>query len=142
MWNPVGPEPGSIWDGIDLGGPSSAQGHSIFESNFEPCGSAKADPSHASRDQPAARLSDDDRDSDAVKELVSRGSTTRMHVVQLLAPWLSHENHTKDIDFSRSGIRPRWEAGLEHTKHMLEKKPWEGEFDPLEGVILHQRTMD
>jgi NTE family protein len=65
-----------------------------------------------------------------------------MHVVQLLAPRLNHENYNKDIDFSRSGIRHRWEAGFEHTQHMLEKKPWEGEFDPLEGVILHQRTMD
>src|SRR5258708_37854305 len=92
--------------------------------------------------QLAARLSDEDRDSEAVKGLVSYGCTTRMHVVQLLAPRLSRENHTKDIDFSRSGLRHRWEAGLEHTKQMLEKKPWEGEFDPLEVGILHGRPMD
>jgi NTE family protein len=92
--------------------------------------------------QLAARLSDHERDSVAVKELASYGCTTRMHVVQLLAPRLSHENHTKDIDFSRSGIRHRWEAGFEHTKRMLDKKPWQGEFDPLEGVILHEWTMD
>ena len=62
--------------------------------------------------------------------------------MQLLAPRLGRETHAKDIDFSRAGIRQRWEAGFEHTRYMLEKKPWQGEFDPLEGVILHERTMD
>ena len=49
------------------------------------------------------------------------------------------ENHTKDIDFSPTGIRLRWEAGYTHTKSVLEQRPWDGEFDPLEGVILHER---
>src|SRR5712675_1365620 len=138
MWNPVGPEPGSIWEVLhrhkDIQYSSRISSHVVRQKQ-----------THRMRhviSQLAARLSDDNRDSDAAKELASYGCTTRMHVVQLLAPRLSRENHTKDIDFSRSGIRHRWEAGFEHTKHMLEKKPWEGEFDPLEGVILHERTMD
>jgi NTE family protein len=138
MWNPVGPEPGSIWEVLHRH--KDIQYSSRISSHV-----ARQKQTHRMRhviSQLAARLSDDDRDSEAVKGLVSYGCTTRMHVVQLLAPRLSRENHTKDIDFSRSGIRHRWEAGLEHTKQMLEKKPWEGEFDPLEGVILHERTMD
>ena len=138
MWNPVGPEPGSIWEVLHRH--KDIQYSSRISSHV-----ARQKQTHRMRhviSQLAARLSDDDRDSEAVKGLVSYGCTTRMHVVQLLAPRLSHENHTKDIDFSRSGIRHRWEAGLEHTKHMLAKKPWEGEFDHLEGVILHERTMD
>ena len=138
MWNPVGPEPGSIWEVLhrhkDIQYSSRIASHVVRQKQ-----------THRMRhviSQLAARLSENDRDSDAVKELAAYGCTTRMHVVQLLAPRLSHENHTKDIDFSRSGIRHRWEAGFEHTKHMLDKKPWQGEFDPLEGVILHQRTMD
>jgi NTE family protein len=61
-----------------------------------------------------------------------------MHVVQLLAPQLDHEDHTKDIDFSQAGIRQRWEAGYAHTKAVLARKPWMGQFDPLSGVILHE----
>jgi NTE family protein len=53
-----------------------------------------------------------------------------MHVVRLLVPRLDNENHTKDIDFSPSGISSRWEA--------LERKAWEDDCDPLEGVILHE----
>ena len=56
-----------------------------------------------------------------------------MHVVRLLAPQLTREDHTKDIDFSPSGIMQRWDAGYRHTKAVLARKPWLGEFDPLVG---------
>jgi NTE family protein len=61
-------------------------------------------------------------------------------VVQLLAPQLDRESHTKDIDFSRSGIMQRWDAGYAHTKAVIERMPWVGEFDPLSGVILHTQS--
>lgn len=65
-----------------------------------------------------------------------------MHVVRLLAPRLANEDHTKDVDFSPSGIRRRWEAGHADTRRVIEQAPWEGEFDPLEGVILHHPPDD
>ena len=77
------------------------------------------------------------RHSEAVRELASYGCLTRMHVVRLLAPRLDNEDHTKDIDFSPSGIKKRWEAGYAHTSRAIEQAPWEGEFDPLDGIILH-----
>jgi len=65
-----------------------------------------------------------------------------MHVVQLLAPRLDNENHTKDIDFSSTGIRLRWEAGYADTTRALQRAPWNGARDPLEGVILHAPAPD
>jgi NTE family protein len=56
----------------------------------------------------------------------------------LLAPQLDREDHTKDVDFSQAGIKQRWEAGYAHTKAVLARKPWVGQFDPLSGVILHE----
>lgn len=138
MWNPAGPEPESIGEVLhrhkDIQYSSRISSHVVRQKQ-----------THRLRhviSQLAARLSDEERNSDAVKQLAAFGCTTRMHVVQLLAPRLGRETHAKDIDFSRAGIRQRWEAGFEHTRYMLEKKPWQGEFDPLEGVILHERTMD
>jgi NTE family protein len=32
----------------------------------------------------------------------------------------------------------RWDAGYAHTRSVLERKPWIGEFDPLSGVVLHE----
>ena len=82
------------------------------------------------------------RNSEAVRELAGYGCLTRMHVVRLLAPRLDNEDHTKDVDFSPSGIRQRWEAGYASTQRAIEQAPWEGEFDPLEGVILHEPRAD
>jgi NTE family protein len=88
--------------------------------------------------QLAARLPEAERASTAVRELASYGCQTRMHVVRLLAPQLDRETHTKDIDFSRDGIRQRWEAGHAHTKSVLSRAPWRGEFDPLAAVVFHE----
>ena len=59
---------------------------------------------------------------------------------RLLAPQLDRECHTKDIDFSPSGIKQRWDAGHAHTKAALDRSPWVGEFEPLSGVILHEQV--
>ena len=72
-----------------------------------------------------------------MRELARYGCKTQMHVVRLLAPRIENESHTKDIDFSASGIRARREAGYTATGRALERAPWRGEFDPIEGVILH-----
>jgi NTE family protein len=61
-----------------------------------------------------------------------------MHVVRLLAPRLDNESHIKDIDFSPAGIRARWKTGYTDTCRALEAQAWLGQFDPLEGVILHE----
>jgi NTE family protein len=89
--------------------------------------------------QLVARLPEEERKQEAVRELAGYGCPTRMHVVRLLAPQLECETHTKDIDFSREGIMQRWHAGYSHTKAVLQSKPWVGEFDPLSGVILHEQ---
>jgi NTE family protein len=82
------------------------------------------------------------RNSETVRELAGYGCKTQMHVVRLLAPRIENENHTKDIDFSASGIGARREAGYAATTRALEQAPWRGEFDPIEGVILHEQMPD
>jgi NTE family protein len=82
------------------------------------------------------------RESEAVQDLVEYGCLTQMHVVHLLAPPHENDNHTKDVDFTPSGIRRRWEAGYEDMRQALERKPWEGEFDALEGVVLHEQVSE
>jgi NTE family protein len=87
-------------------------------------------------------IPDGDRHHPVVKDLAEYGCKTQMHVVRLLAPRLDNENHTKDIDFSPSGIRQRWEAGYANTMRSLERAAWNDDCDPLEGVILHDPTPD
>ena len=60
------------------------------------------------------------------------------------ACWRHDENEdsTKDIDFSASGIRRRWEAGYDSTRRVIEQEPWQDECDQLDGVILHEPRDD
>src|SRR5262245_13436808 len=134
VWNPDGPEPGTIWDVLHR--QKDIQYSSRIASQI-----ARLKQAHNLRHvitELARKLPAEVRSSAAVRELASYGCVTRMHIVQLLAPRFDNENHTKDIDFSPSGIRMRWDAGYAAARAALERAAWRGEFDPLEGVILHQ----
>jgi NTE family protein len=72
-----------------------------------------------------------------VRELVSWGCGTQMHVAHLLAPRVASEDHTKDIDFTAQGIRVRRDAGHADTMRMIQRAPWTAPADPIEGVIEH-----
>ena len=61
-----------------------------------------------------------------------------MQIVRLLTPSLPNEYQIKDVDFGPSGLRRRGEAGFPNARSTIERAPWVGEFDPLEGVILHE----
>ena len=138
LWNPLGPEPETMWEVVHR------QKDIQYSSRVA---------SHITRQLQTHRLRhvikellghipENVRNSEAVRELAGWGCLTRMHVVRLLAPRLANEDQTKDVDFSASGIRKRWEAGYESTMRAIAQKPWQGEFDPLEGVILHEPRDD
>ncbi|MET4210073.1 patatin-like phospholipase family protein [Bradyrhizobium sp. LA2.1] len=135
LWNPLGAEPTTMAEVLNRH--KDVQYSSRIASQI-----TRQQQAHRLRhviNQLAARLPESERNDPVVRELTSYGCPTHMHVVRLLAPQLNHETHTKDIDFSPSGIMRRWEAGYTHTRSALASKPWEGEFDPLAGVILHDQ---
>ena len=135
MWNPSGPEPTTMAEVFN-------RHKDVLYSSRIASQIAQQQKAHRLRhviNQLAARIPEAERNNAAVRELAGYGCSTRMHVVRLLAPQLDGEKHTKDIDFSPSGIRQRWEAGYAHTKAVLGRSPWVGEFDPLSGVILHEQ---
>jgi len=86
----------------------------------------------------AKRLPAAEREKPEVSELAAYGCLTRMHVVRLLAPALAGEDHMKDIDFSREGVKQRRQFGREDTLRALDRAPWTEPHDPLEGFVLHE----
>ena len=135
LWNPTGPEPTTMAEVLNRH--KDVQYSSRIASHI-----ARQQQAHRLRhviNQLVNKLPEEQRNSEAVRELTGYGCQTRMHVVRLLAPQLDRETHTKDIDFSPAGIMQRWEAGYAHTKAALGRRPWVGEFDPLSGVILHEQ---
>ena len=134
LWNPMGEEPGSIWEVLNRH--KDIQYSSRVASHI-----ARQRQMHHMRhiiNELGKMLPEDVRKTPAARELTAYGCPTQMHVVRLLAPQLDNENHTKDVDFSPSSIQARWEAGYVNTKGVLERAPWQDEFDPLEGVVLHE----
>jgi NTE family protein len=134
LWNPVGAVPRSLWE--------------VFHRQKDIQYSSRI-ASHISRQQQTHRLRhviselvrqmpDELRDSEVVKDLAGYGCVTQMHVVRLLTPRIGNENHTKDIDFSSAGIGARRAAGYSAAMEALQQAPWQGNFDPIEGVILHE----
>ena len=133
LWNPMGSEPTTMAEVLNR--QKDVQYSSRIASQI-----TRLQQTHRLRhviNELAARLPDSERERPEVRELMSYGCQTRMHVVQLLAPQLDHEDHTKDVDFSPASIKERWDAGFAHTRSALAREPWVGQFDPLSGVILH-----
>jgi NTE family protein len=134
IWQPHGPEPGDMQRVLarqkDLQYASRANAQVIRQKQIH---RLRHVITQLARELPEAR-----RDSPEIRRLTAYGCTTRMHVVRLLAPALAGEDHAKDIDFSAAGIRNRWDAGYRDAARVLEQQPWAHQFDPLEGVILHE----
>ncbi len=88
----------------------------------------------------ANRLPAELRADPVVRDLAEYGCGTLMHLVRLLSPRLDGEDHTKDIDFTRSGVESRWRAGYDHARKVLVARPWETQGDTLAGIVIHEAT--
>jgi NTE family protein len=134
IWNPDGSEPETIWQVLnrqkDIQYSSRAVTHIARQKQL-----------HRLRhvvSELVKRMPEQLQQDPEVQDLAGYGCLTRMHVVRLLAPTLDGEDHTKDIDFSPAGIHARWDAGYADACRLIAKKPWQGEFDAIEGFILHE----
>ncbi|RWM06689.1 patatin-like phospholipase family protein [Mesorhizobium sp.] len=134
MWQPRGTEPKSIWQVMgrqkDLQYASRGKSHVARQEQLHRL-------RHVVREL-GKLVPEERRDDPMFKELASYGCPSVMHLVRLLSPRLDGEDHTKDIDFTRSGIRTRWQAGYEHGQRVLSEKPWECEVDMLQGIVIHE----
>ena len=133
VWHQTGPEPDSIWQVMgrqkDIQFASRADSHIARQKQIHRL-------RHVIREL-TQRLPTKSQADPIVQELSSWGCGTTMHVAHLLAPRLEGEDHTKDIDFTASGVKTRREAGYADTRRMIERSPWREPTDPIEGVIEH-----
>ena len=134
VWQPEGPEPGSIWQ--VMGRQKEIQYASRTDSHI-----ARHQQIHRLRHvirELQQQLPAKQRATARVRELTAWGCGTTMHVVRLLAPRLEGEDHTKDIDFTAGGVRARRAAGRADAHAVIAREPWLAPVDPLEGVIVHE----
>jgi NTE family protein len=136
MWNPTGPEPETIWQVLhrqkDIQYSSRVASHITRQRQVHKLRHVISELAKLIPEEQRALAGD----------LSQYGCLTRMHVVRMLAPRLDNESHNKDIDFTPSGIRKRWEAGYADTLRALARKAWEDDCAPLEGIILHEPSAE
>jgi len=133
VWHPAGPEPCSIWDVMgrqkDIQFASRAQSHIVRHKQIHRL-------RHVIREL-AAALPAERRAQADMQELAGWGCGTLMHIAHLVAPRLSGEDHTKDIDFSSAGLQARQAAGYADALSMIRRAPWRDPVDPIEGIVEH-----
>jgi NTE family protein len=138
MWHAAGPEPESIWQVVnrqkDIQYASRADSHIMRQEHIHQL-------RHIVREL-VRRMPEEQRDTPEVKEMAGYGCGTLMHIVRLNAPRLDHEDHLRDIDFTSSGIRARWQAGYADTMRTVERRPWQKPIDPMMGVAVHDPEVD
>ena len=134
VWHQTAREPGSIWEVMsrqkDIQFASRADSHIARQKQIHRLRHVIRE---LTKELPAAKRADQ-----RVKELAEWGCGTQMHVAHLLAPRVDSEDHTKDIDFTPSGIGVRRDAGYADTMRMIERAPWTAPVDVIEGVIEHR----
>jgi len=132
MWHPHGNEPESVWQALgrqkDIQYASRADSHIFRQRQLHRL-------RHIIKEL-GQRLSPELLKDPEIKEMLSYGCTTRMHVVRLQAPRLPDEDATKDIDFTAKGIQIRRQAGYKDTLRAIEKAEWCEEMPPLEGMRI------
>lgn len=133
VWNPDGSEPESVLDVLDKHKEIQYASRASHIEQQRKLHRLRHVIRELTKHLPAEELA-----SQEVRELASWGCGTDMHVVSLRAPRIGNEDHTKDIDFSASGIRARWQAGYDDTERFLKLKPWEQPIDPIEGIAIHE----
>ncbi len=138
MWSPRGEEPNSLWEVMarmkDIQYASRSTNHIERQKQLHRL-------RHVIREL-SDTLTPAQRNTPEAKALTAWGCGTTMHVVKLNAPHLPGEDQTKDIDFTPAGVRARRDAGYAQTLAALADRSWEGEGDPIEGVIVHEIAPD
>ncbi|QPF73081.1 patatin-like phospholipase family protein [Roseateles sp. DAIF2] len=133
LWNPVGPEPQSVWEvgnrQKDIQYASRVDSHLARQQQIHQL-------RHIIREL-GRRLGPEQRRSPEVRALTAWGCGTQMHVLRLMAPRLAGEDQTKDMDFRRASIEQRRQAGLADTRAALAAQPWTAPQDPTEGIHVH-----
>lgn len=72
-----------------------------------------------------------------LQEMSAYGCGTVMHLMQLVAPRLPDEDHTKDMDFNASRISARWTAGMNDARRAIASQAWLAPVDPMAGLVVH-----
>jgi NTE family protein len=90
----------------------------------------------------SSRLPEKDRSDPAFKRLTTLGCGSCIHIVRLIMKALPTDDHNKDIDFAKSRLVERWQAGLHDAKRALHHKSWLAPLPEHIGMVIHELAQE
>jgi NTE family protein len=89
--------------------------------------------------QLTTHLTNTQKNNPQIKELMSWGCDSVMHIIHLTINRIEGEDQYKDIDFSTLGIDYRSETGYQEASRALQSEIWNAPHDPNEGLHIHSQ---
>ena len=86
----------------------------------------------------SSRLPAKDRDDPTIKRLSQLGCRSTVNIVRLIMKALPTDDHNKDIDFARSRLTARWQAGAHDAQRALRHKSWLAPLPTAVGMVIHE----
>lgn len=86
----------------------------------------------------SSRLTKEDQQDPDIQRLTKLGCRSTINIVRLIMKALPMDDHNKDVDFARSSLDARWQAGLHDAQRALRRKSWLAPPPPHIGMVIHE----
>jgi NTE family protein len=89
-------------------------------------------------DMLARRVPASERDDPSLRHLTALGCTCTINIVRLIMKAAPTDDYNKDIDFTRTKLARRWQAGARDAERALRHKSWLVPPPPHVGMVIHE----
>ncbi len=86
----------------------------------------------------SSRLSAQDSQDPELKRLAALGCRSTINIVRLIMKALPTDDHNKDVDFARSSLAQRWQAGAHDARRALGRQGWLQPPPAHVGMVIHE----
>lgn len=86
----------------------------------------------------SAKLTTKELQDPAMQRLSKMGCESSINIVRLIMKALPTDDHNKDVDFARSSLDARWQAGDRDARRALSHKQWLKPLAEDVGMVIHE----
>jgi len=86
----------------------------------------------------SAKMSAAERQDPSVKRLSKLGCASTINIIRLIMKALPSDDYNKDVDFARSTLQARWQAGIHDAHRALRYKQWQEPPPADVGMVIHE----
>jgi NTE family protein len=77
-----------------------------------------------------------------IAKLADLGCDSTIDIVRLIHKAAPEDDHNKDIDFARTRLAARWQAGVHDAERAMRRKSWLVQPPPEVGMVIHELAQE